>query len=341
MDIALFSFTDRGSLLKERLSAYLARSGHQIITPTEYLEGASGGGLKEAVAAAFKDADALIFIGAAGIAVRAVAPLVHSKLSDPAVIVIDEQGKWIIPLLGGHIGGGNELARIVALFLEAEAVITTATDTRNLFAVDEWAYKRNLVIDSMEKAKKVSAALLRGEELWLQSDYPILGTPPQGILYQPGGGEKAGFGIVVSMKRAADGLPLRLIPRRVYIGIGCRKGAGEAAIAEAFDAILESLGLDRRCAAGIGSIDIKKTEAGLLKFCERRSLSCTFFSATELQSAEGSVSPSGFVKETVGVDNVCERAAILSAGNGKLLMKKTARNGVSAAAALANIELRF
>ncbi|MDR1362436.1 MAG: hypothetical protein LBJ35_00080, partial [Spirochaetaceae bacterium] len=239
MNIAFFSFTDCGAQLKNRLSAYLTRSGHEIFTLPEL-------SLKEQAAAAFESAGALIFIGAAGIAVRVIAPFVHSKLSDPAVIVIDELGTWIIPLLGGHIGGGNELARSVALFLEAEAVITTATDTRKIFAVDVWAGKQNLAISSMEKAKKVSAALLKGGELWMRSDYPISGTPPRGIAYQSNGGKTAGFGIIVSMKRELDDNPLRLIPRRVYVGIGCRKGVEAAAIAEIFDSVLESFNLDSR-----------------------------------------------------------------------------------------------
>jgi cobalt-precorrin 5A hydrolase len=334
VEIAFFSFTDCGSLLKNRLSAYLTLSGHKIFALPEL-------SLKEQAAAAFKDADALVFIGAAGIAVRTIAPFVHSKISDPAVIVIDELGTWIIPLLGGHIGGGNELARAVAIFLEAEAVITTATDIHKVFAVDLWASKQNLAISSMETAKKVSAALLKGEELWMQSDYPISGTPPKGIAYQSGGANMSGLGIIVSIQRGTDDAPLRLIPRRVYVGIGCRKDIEGAAIAEIFDAALESLNLDGRCVAGAGSIDLKKTEAGLLGFCESRSIPCVFFDAASLQSVKGSFSGSDFVKKTTGVDNVCERAAVLASGNGELLIKKTTRNGVSIAAAAADMDLCF
>jgi cobalt-precorrin 5A hydrolase len=193
----------------------------------------------------------------------------------------------------------------------------------------------------MEAAKKVSAALLKGEELWMQSDYPILGTPPKGIAYQSGGAKMSGLGIIVSMKRGTDDAALRLIPRRVYVGIGCRKDIGEAAIAEIFDSSIESLSLDGRCVAGVGSIDLKKTEAGLLGFCKNRSIPCVFFDTAALQSVEGSFSGSDFVKKTTGVDNVCERAAVLASGNGEIIIKKTARNGVSIAAAAADMDLRF
>jgi cobalt-precorrin 5A hydrolase len=114
-----------------------------------------------------------------------------------------------------------------------------------------------------------------------------------------------------------------------------------AAIAEIFDSVLESFNLDSRCVAGAGSIDLKKSEAGLLSFCESRSIPSVFFSADDLQSVQGGFSGSDFVKETTGVDNVCERAAVLASGNGSLLIKKTARNGVSIAAAAASVDLHF
>jgi cobalt-precorrin 5A hydrolase len=339
LKIAFFSFTGCGERLKERLSRWLLNTGHEIFELPEL-------SLKEQAAAAFEDADALIFVGAAGIAVRTVAPFVHSKISDPAVIVIDELGKWIVPLLGGHIGGGNELARSVAVFLEAEAIITTATDIHNIFAVDVWASKSNLVISSMEKAKKISASLLKGDKVRLKSDFPIDGIPPAGIVY--GGNEQdlGRTGILVSVKRTVSGLaaedkPLQLIPRRVYAGIGCRKGTGEDEIAAAFDTALESYALDPHSVAGLGSIDLKKTEAGLLAFGEKRSLACVFFDAAQLALAEGSRNASDFVRKTTGVDNVCERAAILASGGGKLLIEKFARNGVTIAAAVAAIELSF
>ncbi|MDR2344076.1 MAG: hypothetical protein LBD86_06050, partial [Spirochaetaceae bacterium] len=228
MKTAFFSFTDRGARLKARLYSHLSDRGHQVFEPQPGLS------LKEEAAAAFRGADALLFVGAAGIAVRLIAPFVHSKLSDPAVIVLDESGRWVIPLLGGHIGGGNELALELAAFLGAEAVITTATDIHGVFAVDLWAGKQDLAISSMEKAKRVSATLLKGGEVRLLSDYPIEGRPPAGIVYGQGGGD--GFGILVSMRRLDGGTAmLQLIPRRVYVGIGCRKGVGEAAIAELFD----------------------------------------------------------------------------------------------------------
>ena len=234
------------------------------------------------------------------------------------------------------------MALKIAAFLGADAVITTATDIQGVFAVDLWAGKQHLAISSMEKAKMVSAALLKGGEIPLLSDYAIEGSPPRGIVYRQGGAGSGGFGIIVSMRRI-DGWTsmLQLIPRRVYVGIGCRKGVSEAAIAELFDDTLEKLGLDERCVAGAASIDIKQTEAGLLNFCSSRGLPCSFFDAAALGRAEGSFSASRFVLATAGVDNVCERAAVAASGNGELLIPKAAGRGVTMAAALKRVELSF
>lgn len=336
MKIAFFSFTDRGALLESRLGSYFSTKGHETFAMRPDLS------LREQSAAAFAAADALIFIGAAGIAVRTIAPFVHSKLSDPAVIVVDELGKWVIPILSGHIGGGNELALELAVLLGAEAVITTATDIHGVFAVDVWANKQDLVIGSMEKAKRVSAMLLKGGDVRLQSDYPVEGSPPAGVSYSHGGEAGGGFGILVSMKRLnGESDLLQLIPRRVYVGIGCRKGVGEDAIAELFDYTLENCGLDGRCVAGAASIDIKRTETGLLNFCKNRAIPCSFFDAAALGRVQGNFSASDFVLESAGVDNVCERAAVAASGNGELLIAKTARRGVTIAAALKQMGLSF
>jgi cobalamin biosynthesis protein CbiG len=194
----------------------------------------------------------------------------------------------------------------------------------------------------MEKAKIVSAALLKGGEVRLLSDYQIEGSPPRGIVYGRDCEGGDGFGILVSMRRLDGGTAmLQLIPRRVYVGIGCRRGVGEAAIAELFDNTLEKLGLDARCVAGIASIDLKQTEAGLLNFCRNRSLTCSFFDAAALGRVEGGFSASRFVLETAGVDNVCERAAVAASGGGELLAAKTVGCGVTAAAALKRMGLGF
>lgn len=111
---------------------------------------------------AMVDCDLIVFVGAAGIAVRAAAPYLAGKAYDPAVVVIDEQGRFVIPLLSGHLGGANELAERLAEGLGATAIITTATDGRAVFAVDSWAKSHECVVFDPENIKYISGALLRG-----------------------------------------------------------------------------------------------------------------------------------------------------------------------------------
>lgn len=112
----------------------------------------------------------LVFVGAVGIAVRGIAPFVGDKRTDPAVIAIDEAATYVIPLLSGHIGGANENARWLAEDLSAIAVITTATDINQKFAVDVFAKKNNLQISDMKLAKEVSADILLGKKILISTD---------------------------------------------------------------------------------------------------------------------------------------------------------------------------
>ena len=137
--------------------------------------------LRAWTAHAWEASDALLFVGAAGIAVRAIAPHVASKTNDPAVVAIDEAGRFAVPLLSGHLGGANELAQTVARAVGAIPVITTATDVRGVWAVDTWARCAGLAVSNPEAIKRVSARLLSGGRVTLYSDMPISGQPPEGV----------------------------------------------------------------------------------------------------------------------------------------------------------------
>lgn len=137
--------------------------------------------LRAWTALAWEASDALLFVGAAGIAVRAIAPHVASKANDPAVVAIDEAGRFAVPLLSGHLGGANELAQTVARAAGAIPVITTATDVRGVWAVDTWARCAGLAVSNPEAIKRVSARLLSGGRVALYSDMPISGQPPEGV----------------------------------------------------------------------------------------------------------------------------------------------------------------
>lgn len=321
---AVFCFSDRGAALAERIAELFP--GARMVRPR--------GDLAARTAECFRECDALIFVGAAGIAVRAIAPHVAAKTADPAVIVADDCGRHVVSLLSGHIGGANRLTRQIAARIGAEPVVTTATDVNKRFSIDEWAARRGLSIESMDAAKRFSAEILR-RDLPLASDFPVDGPLPAGVF--PGAEGDVGAAISCYRKHPFAETVL-LSPRIVHLGIGCKRGAGAEAIAAAVDGLNLAPGAIVRAA----SIDVKAHEPGLLAFCRARGLEIKFYSAAELNVAEGEFTPSEFVKKTVGVDNVCERAAAVSAGPGaKIFIRKTRGDGVTVAAAMQDWRISF
>ena len=293
----------------------------------------------------FGKADALVYFGAAGIAVRCIAPLVRDKFRDPAVLVIDENARFVISLLSGHAGGANRLCRLFAQALDAQPVITTATDGRGLFAVDTYASENGLALSDRALAKEISARLLAGETVSFYADklngcrfcVPV-SAYGQGVTES---GERSGADIILSVRRE-PGDPekaLYLIPRIVTLGIGCRRGTPAEAVAKAAQELLQRSGVFREALSGVASIDLKRDETGLTAFAKEWDLPLSFFTADELASARGQFSSSAFVREVTGVDNVCERSAVLLAGeNGRLLAGKESGGGVTAALGIRGYE---
>lgn len=316
---AVLSFTERGGRTAQAI-AELLRDSHEVTIHTS---------LKE-VGRLFGEADALIFVGACGIAVRAIAPFVKSKTTDPAVIATDERGLNVISLLSGHIGGANELTRRIAAGIGGNPVITTATDVSHRFAADEWAARHGCAIESMTAAKRFAAEILK-RDLPMVSDFPVWGELPDGLLRGAQG--DCGLAISCSVSKPFDAT-LNLIPRILHLGIGCKRNTPVERIWAAVERALRLENIDPRAVASVSSIDVKRDEAGLLAFCKERSLPIHFYSAEELKNVPGSFTASAFVQNTVGVDNVCERAAMLSAGEGaRLIIGKTCLDGVTAAVA--------
>jgi cobalt-precorrin 5A hydrolase len=378
MRIALVSFTREGAETCRKAAAGLMSLGHECsafgkdvfakevgILPLK-------GSLAEWTADVFPSDDALVFVGACGIAVRAVVPHIRSKTADPAVVVVDEKGKYSISLLSGHLGGANDLAREIAGLIGAEPVITTATDLNQRFAVDDWAKKNNLAIGDMKLAKEISAAILNGETIGVSSDYPIEGELPELLVRIPSSGGRRGDGAVEAEEKQA-GTPcndltgpeapagklpgigirisvyegggpfektLNLIPRTVSVGMGCKKGISPEAAEELFKTVMKDHGISAKSVEKLCTIDIKKEEAALIQLAEKLGVSLTIFSAEELEKAAGEFTASEFVNRVTGVDNICERAAVLG-NRGELIVRKQTRNGVTAAVAVRTEKFQF
>ena len=291
--------------------------------------GADGVRLTDWTAAQFAQSDALIFVGAAGIAVRAIAPHCRSKAADPAVVVLDEGGQFAIPLLSGHLGGANELAQRLAAVCHAVPVITTATDGRGVFAVDEWAKRQNCAVAEPERIRCVSGALLAGQSVCYAADWAVSGTPPAGV--EPAAAaDRADFALTLT----PTGEALHLIPRIAVLGVGCKRGTTAEKLETAFAAFCAEHHFAPQGIVRAASIDLKKDEPGLAAFCLAHGWEMDFYTAAALRTAKGRFTSSGFVQSITGVDNVCERAAVLAA-DGVLFIPKWARDGVTLAVALA------
>lgn len=324
MNIGAIAFTDQGMDLGRRIQERLKE---HAVTLTDGRQEK----LKAWAQAGFEKNDALVFIGAAGIAVRAIAPFVKAKWVDPAVVVMDEGGRFAIPILSGHIGGANRLARELGERLGATPVVTTATDVSGVFAIDQWAAAQGMTVGNPQFIKGVSSRMLKGEEIVLYGDCPIKEPLPKGLALGQGEGDVY-IGPFVCQDK------LHIIPKTCVLGIGCRRGAALERIEAAFCQIRKKV--DERAIGRISTIDMKAQEPGLLQFGEKYGLPVSAYAAEELAEAEGEFTPSPFVKEITGVDNVCERSAALCA-KGPVILKKIALNGVTMAVAQELQEVRF
>lgn len=319
MNVQLISFSERGEALARRLAARLGGEAMRCGRPES---------LQVWTERRFHTADGLIFVGAAGIAVRAIAPYVTSKAQDPAVVVVDETGMFAVSLLSGHLGGANELAQRVAELCGATPVITTATDRNGVFAVDSWARMQGCTVRNPHEIRRISARLLAGETIKIRSDWPIADEIPKGIQLTQG----QECDVLVSI-HAAKQDALHLVPHIAVLGVGCKKGTGQAAIEAAFRETCARDGLTEEAFVMVCSVDRKAEEPGLLAFCQAHGFPFRTYTAEQLQTAVGNFSSSAFVQQIIGVDNVCERSAVLGSG-GTLYRKKQAGNSVTMAVAL-------
>ena len=327
--IAYLSFTARGKALSEQLRAALGGAA-------SCTRDASAPTLSGWTADNFPRKRALVYVGAAGIAVRAIAPYLRGKALDPAVIAVDECGRFAVPLVSGHLGGANELARRIASVTGGVAVVTTATDLHGLFAVDEWARRHNCAVIPVSGVKSVSAKILNGETVRVYSAFPIAGTPPAGVAYTEADGVESPD-VWVDVRRRPS---LSLVPRILTLGVGCRRGTDAATLERRFSALRYKYELSPEAFRAAATIDIKADEPGLLTFCAAHNWTLRTFRADELRRVPGTFTASAFVECRTGVDNVCERAAVLSSG-GKLIVTKYAGDGVTFAVAQDTVSMEW
>lgn len=351
MEYSIISFTEKGIGLSEKLAKELigeavflftkcSRQKETYLYPVAWVKER----ISEWTGEQMRKRRVLIFVGACGIAVRAIAPWVNDKLFDSPVIVIDEKGEYVIPILSGHMGGANENALFLAKKLGAKPVITTATDLNGKFAVDIFAKKNELAIVNKEGIAKVSAKVLAEETLRISIepghlfDENELPEYLQLISYPP----KQSVDIVITSENGEFDTKLLLKPREYAIGMGCRKGKESEQIEAFISKHLKALKIVPSQVFILASIVQKKEEAGLISWSRKENIPFLTYTAEQLQEVQKSVHASAFVKDKVGVDNVCERAALRACGEGaKLIGEKCAEEGMTLAIAKRDWSVTF
>lgn len=300
--------------------------------------------LKKLIGSLWRKYDGFVFIMATGIVVRMIAPLLESKETDPAVVVMDDSGKFAISLLSGHLGGANQLTDRCALFTGAKAVITTATDVNNLPSFDMLAKEQGWGIDGISQVKHLNSLLLDNEEIavvgansivtaWLSgranakyfdSFDAALSSSARGFLFITNRN-------LLDINESRPMLILR--PRNFVVGIGCNRGAQVDEIEEFVLLHLQQLSLSAKSIRCIASVAAKSNETGLLEFADRLGVPLKCYESEELNKVSFPSPPSEHAMSAVGAAGVAEPAALLASGGGHLLCNKVKSVNVTLAVA--------
>ena len=337
MKVLVISFSKAGALLSKKVKelykdqAMLVSTKEQLGSEFHYSKD-----IKEQIRLDFEKVDLIIFIGATGIAVRMMAPFLKDKYTDPAVLVMDETGKYVIALLSGHLGGANQYAKELANYCGSIPVITTASEQYELLAPDLFAQREGLVIQNRNQAKIASAFLNEHLRISIFNqtgyDYAYPKEYQKKEIEQLKAFEPS---IGISYQRVSQSEDIcTLVPKVLSLGVGCRKGVSFERIREAVSEIFDQEGLFLEAVREIATIDLKKEEPGLLQFASFLGVSVSCYTADELLAVPGEFNGSSFVASITGVDNICERAAVKASDDGKLLIEKHSKNGVTVAVAI-------
>ncbi len=285
-----------------------------------------------------------IFIFSTGIAVRIIAPLIQSKLIDPGVVVVDDQANHAISLISGHIGGANSLARKIAALINADPVITTATDINNLPSIDLIAQNRNLYIETPHNIKYINMEFLKGNRVNLYDPFNIIkkdipdclltDTLEHGKKNRNKKNRDKNYIFCSHKIKKVSRETFILRPPVLTVGIGCNRGTSLKDIQEFLISVFKKNRLSIQSVFRFATTRVKKDEEGLLQLSESMKIKIDFYDNQALNSVTTIKNPSMVVKKYIGVKSVCEAAAILSADNGNLLIPKQKTRDVTIAVAI-------
>jgi len=344
--ISIIAITRNGARLGNRLLPFLSDS--ELHLPTRFASEYGGSGFHEPVADVirreFSSCRALVLIMAMGIAVRSIAPKLKSKHHDPAVVVVNEAGKFVVSLLSGH-HGANALAKSLASYIGAQPVITTASEASGTIAVDLLGQEFEWEIENESNVTSVSAALVNGDEVGIYQDAGERdwwkGTLPQNVRK---------FSRLEDLKksscRAALIITDRILgeeyrtlkaviyrPKSLVIGIGCNRGTSASQITQAVNQAFREHKLSPRSINNIATIDLKQDEAGLLQFASDHDLPVELLGRETLKAQPFPSCPSAAALKAIGILGVAEPAALLSSGAAELAVPKMKLGEVTVAVA--------
>ena len=308
MKYAVITFTDQGDQIAEFLASRFSVDIYSKKKQSDF-------NFKEISKKVMENYLAIIFISSTGIAVRAIAPYIKSKDVDPAVLVIDNSCNYVISLLSGHLGGANQLTLEISKFLNAEPVITTATDNLGIDAPDMIAKDNSLIIEDLKKAKDISALLVEGKKVGFFDEKGIVQTP---IGYSSNLDDISGILYISSSDSIIKHLQdptvptLRLIRRDIVLGIGCRKDFSTEKMRHTVLRVLKENNIDYRAIKSIATVEIKKDEVAIKDLVDYFKCQLKIFTIEEIRVVQHKYEGSDFVEKTIGVRAVSEPCTELS-----------------------------
>ncbi len=333
MKIAIISVSDKGKELALMIKEHLDNDSTVIRADMFHKN------VKKYLKIAFYEYDAIVAIMASGILIRSIAPYIESKTTDPAVLNIDDNGKFVISTLSGHLGGANKLTNKIAGLIGATPVITTSTDVNNKLGIDVLANDLYLSIDDTSEILFFNKAILEGKEITLSAN----GKKDYFANYLKKNTFELNFSFdncdeigEDEIKVSLDGHEIILKERKLVVGIGCRRGKECLKIYDGLKKSINDLSIDISRVNLLASAEIKKDEKGILELSEKLNVPVNFVELDKLKLFESrDIQKSEFVKSKFGIYGVCEPSALITAGfDSKLIYKKTSYDGVTIAIAI-------
>lgn len=345
MQVAIIAITGNGARIGAALRQGIPQS--RLFVIEKHATGDAhpfSAGLQTLVDRLWPDYGGLVFIMAAGIVVRSIAPLLQAKDRDPAVVVLDDAGLFAVSLLSGHIGGANALARSCAELTGGTAVITTATDANHLPSFDMLAKESGWLIEDLSRVKVLNALLLEGEEI------AVVDPTERTREYFAGKGKLSYFeNADLASRSGASGLllvtnrelppsldlerTLVLRPVDLCLGIGCNRGTSAEEIGSVVSKYLAQLSFSMRSVHCIATASAKEDEEGLLAFAREEGIPILFFASGELNQVRFPSPPSDHAFSAIGAKGVAEPAALLASQGGRLVLEKVKDGNVTLAIA--------